>query len=69
MWIGLWDLFVMKKLLKSEVCGSREQCTGSTDVPYTGRKFNNYGLKKKKHAAWNRKRENVVSKPGLSLNF
>ena len=23
-----WDLFLMKKLLKSEICESREQCTG-----------------------------------------
>ena len=27
MWIVSWDSFLMKKLLKSDVCGSREQCT------------------------------------------
>ena len=25
----LWDPFLMKKLLKSEVCGTCEQCTGA----------------------------------------
>ena len=24
-----WDPFLMKKLLKSEVCGTHEQCTGA----------------------------------------
>ena len=27
-----WDPFLMKKLLKSKICGSREQCTGLTDM-------------------------------------
>ena len=30
MWIVLWDQFLMKKLLKSEVCESCEQCMGPT---------------------------------------
>ena len=29
MWIVLWDLFLMKKLLKSEVCEYDKQYTGS----------------------------------------
>ena len=27
-----WDPFLIKKLLKNEVCGSYEQCTGPIDV-------------------------------------
>ena len=27
-----WDPFLMKKLLKNKICGSREQYTGPTDV-------------------------------------
>ena len=30
----LWDPFLMKMLLKSEVCRFREQYTGPTDVHY-----------------------------------
>ena len=30
MWIVLWDPFLMKVLLKKDVCGSREQCTRPT---------------------------------------
>ena len=26
---SLWDPFLMKKLLKSVICGTREQCTGA----------------------------------------
>ena len=33
-------LILMKKLLKSEVCGSREQCTGPTDVLKRAEKSN-----------------------------
>ena len=25
----MWDLFLMKKLLKNVICGTREQCTGA----------------------------------------
>ena len=32
MWIVPWDPFLMKKLLKSEICGSRVLFTGPTDV-------------------------------------
>ena len=35
-------------LLKSEVCGSREQCTGPTGVHYSHGKINNHDSKKKK---------------------
>ena len=35
----------MKKLLKKEVCGSREQCTGPTRQPIA---TENHGSKKKK---------------------
>ena len=31
-WIVSWDPFFMKKLLKSEICGSYELCTGPTNV-------------------------------------
>ena len=30
-----WDPFSMEKLLKNEICGSREQCTGSTSVTHS----------------------------------
>ena len=40
-----WDPFLVKKLLKSEVCGSREQYTGSTGV---AEKSNIMAKKKKK---------------------
>ena len=32
MWIVPWDPFLMKKLLKSEICDSRALFTGPTDV-------------------------------------
>ena len=32
MWIVPWNLFLMKKLLKIEIYGSREQCMGPTNV-------------------------------------
>ena len=38
----------MKKLLKSEVCESREQCTGPTDVHCTREKCPTTVAKKKK---------------------
>ena len=43
-----WDIFLMKKLMKSEVCGSREQYKGPVGVHYSQEKVNNHGLKKKK---------------------
>ena len=33
-------LILMKKLLKSEICGSCEQCTGPTDVLKRAEKSN-----------------------------
>ena len=30
-----WDLFLTKILLKKEICGSREQCTGATGTQLT----------------------------------
>ena len=38
----LWDLFLIKILLKKEICGSYEQCTEST------KKTEMHFLKKKK---------------------
>ena len=32
MWIVLWDPFLMKKFLKSKICGSHEQCMRPTGV-------------------------------------
>ena len=43
-----WDIFLMKKLMKSEVCGSCEQYKGHAGVHYSQEKVNNHGLKKKK---------------------
>ena len=45
----------MKKLLKSEVCGSREQRTEPIDVHYTLKKSQQLWLKKKRK----KKRENA----------
>ena len=42
MWMVLWDLFLIKILLKKEICGSYEQCTESTE------KTEMHFLKKKK---------------------
>ena len=50
-----WNLFLMKKLLKSEVYGSREQCKGSAGVHYSQEKVNNHGLKKKRKRKKERK--------------
>ena len=52
----LCDPFLMKKLLKKEVCGSREQCTGPTEQPKTC-------LKKKK------KNADVVLNIGKNFNI
>ena len=38
----------MKKLLKSEICGSHEQCTGPTGMHCSHEKVNNHNPKKKK---------------------
>ena len=38
----------MKKLLKSEICGSHEQCTGPTGMHCSHEKVNNHDPKKKK---------------------
>ena len=57
--------FLMKKLLKTKVCGSREQCTGAL---YKGEKSTTYTAKKKKKKnaeSCKRKRTNMLSKPGL----
>ena len=32
MWIVSWNQFLMKKLLKSDICGSHKQYMGPTDV-------------------------------------
>ena len=50
----LWDPFLIKKLLKSVICGTREQCT---DALFTVDKVNYCRLKKKK-----RKEKNVEEK-------
>ena len=42
MWIVLWDPFLIKILLKKEICRSHEQCTESTE------KTEMHFLKKKK---------------------
>ena len=44
----LWGPFLMKKWLKSEICGSREQCTRPTDVHCTLHKSQQLRLNKKK---------------------
>ena len=38
MWIVPWDLFLMKKLLNKEICGSHEQCTGPTEQCHSSKK-------------------------------
>ena len=43
MWIVSWTSFLMKILLKKEVCGSREQCTGPI-----GKVETHFSQKKKK---------------------
>ena len=43
MWIVSWNPFLMKILLKKEVCGSREQCTGPI-----GKVETHFSQKKKK---------------------
>ena len=50
----------MKKLLKSEVCGSREQCTGPIGVYYSWRKVNNHSLKKKRKKKEETQMQNVL---------
>ena len=40
-----WDPFLMKKLLKNEVCGTHEQCTGAL---FTAEKSKHAAGKKKK---------------------
>ena len=72
MWIISWNLFLMKKLLKSKVCRSCKQCMGPICIAEMcivyWRKVNNCGLKKKKKK---KKEENAKreSKPHLSLGF
>ena len=44
MWIVSWDPFLMKKLLKSKVCGTREQCTVAL---FTTELVKSCGLEKK----------------------
>ena len=51
MWIVPWNPFLMKKLLKSEVCGSHEQCTGPTGMHCSHEKVNNHDPKKKNENA------------------
>ena len=43
-----YDQFLMKNLLKSKICGSREQCTRPISVHCSHKKVNNHNLKKKK---------------------
>ena len=40
-----WNPFLMKKLLKNEVCGTHEQCTGAL---FTAEKSKHAARKKKK---------------------
>ena len=47
MWIVPWNLFLIKVLLKKEVCGSRKQCTERTGKAW------NALLKKTKKKMWN----------------
>ena len=53
----------MKKLLKSEVCGSHKQCTGSTSV---AEKSNITAKKKKKKVNADAGRANAQSKRCLN---
>ena len=49
-WIVPYDPFLNKKWLKSEVCGTHEQCT---DALFTGEKSNVVAWKKKeKNEMW-----------------
>ena len=66
----------MKKLMKSEVCGSCEQYKGPVGVHYSQEKVNNHGLKKKKEKkkreenAENADTGSSISKPHLNtINF
>ena len=57
----MWDLFLMKFLLKKWVCGSCEQCTGPTRE-----KLKKKGKKKKKKRG-RRRRVNVERNPNGAL--
>ena len=52
----LFDPFLMKKLLKSEVCRSREQCTGAL---FMGEKSITMLKKKERERERERERQNV----------
>ena len=57
----LWDLFLIKILLKKEICGSYEQCTESTE------KIEMHFLKKKKKTQTQTRSLSAVSKRYLIL--
>ena len=54
----------MKKLLKKEVCGSREHCTGPTEQPTATK---NHGSKKKKKGNADAKRAAFHQHPNGTL--
>ena len=56
----MWDLFLMKKLLKNVICGTREQCTGAL---FTVEWSTIVGLTKKK-----KKAKRATVKRGLGIS-
>ena len=52
----LWDSFLMKKLLKSEVCGIREQCTSAL-----------FTAEQSKHAAGKKRERNANVDPQMQI--
>ena len=59
----------MKKLLKSEVCGSREQYTKPTSVAEKWLESQIVQLKKKKKKGWKRKRPTWTRKQNTHLEI
>ena len=59
----LWDLFLIKILLKKEICGSYEQCTESTEKT----EMHFLKKKKKKKTQTQTRSLSAVSKRYLSL--
>ena len=66
-----WDLFLMKVLLKKEVCGSCEQCMGPTGKPPQPQKRTSKKKKqnKKQNADTNADVGKAVSKRVLSMHL
>ena len=56
MWIVSWDLFLMKVLVKKEVCVSCEQCTDPLESTET-----HFSMKKKVWNAKNADALNIIS--------